>query len=54
MKAESAGFVAFEMSGGEFRRDGYRSRLAREPVSEIKASEDEGTDRHIEDEDFGK
>jgi hypothetical protein len=43
------------MSGeGEFRRDGYGSRLARKPVSEIKASEDGGTDRHIEDRAFGK
>jgi len=42
------------MSGaGEsrFRREGYGSRLARKPGSEIKGK-DEGTDGYIEDEEF--
>ena len=37
-----------EAGESKFRRDGYGSKLARKPVSEIEASEDEGTDRHIE------
>jgi hypothetical protein len=46
--------VDTEISAGKlrFRRGG--SRLAGKPVREIRASDDEGADRHIEDEDVCK